>query len=108
MLTGFAGAFYMNYMGYIDPKVVFALHDISIVTIMVVMIGGVATEWGPVVGAIIMVLLAEIIRSIPVLGTAHLTFFGILLIVIIIFLPNGIVGDFEKLKGMFGPARRKS
>ena len=108
VLTGFAGAFYMNYMGYIDPKVVFALHDISIVTIMVVMIGGVATEWGPVVGAIIMVLLAEIIRSIPVLGTAHLTFFGILLIVIIIFLPNGIVGDFEKLKGMFGPARRKS
>ena len=107
VLTGFAGAFYMNYMGYIDPKVVFALHDISIVAIMVVMVGGVATEWGPVVGAIIMVLLAEIIRSIPVLGTAHLTFFGILLIVIIIFLPNGIVGDFEKLRGMLGLARRK-
>ncbi len=107
VLTGFAGAFYMNYMGYIDPKVVFALHDISIVAIMVVMVGGVATEWGPVVGAIIMVLLAEIIRSIPVLGTAHHTFFGILLIVIIIFLPNGIVGDFEKLRGMLGLARRK-
>ncbi len=108
VLTGFAGAFYMNYMGYIDPKVVFALHDISIVTIMVVMVGGVATFWGPVVGAIIMVLLAEIIRSIPALGTAHLTFFGILLIVIIIFLPNGIVGDFEKLRMTFGLARRRS
>ena len=98
VLTGFAGAFYTNYMGYIDPKVVFALHDISIVTIMVVMVGGVATYWGPAVGAIIMVLLAEMIRSIPMLGTAHQTFFGILLIVIIIFLPNGIVGDFGKLK----------
>ncbi len=65
VLTGFAGAFYTNYMGYIDPKVVFALHDISIITIMVVMVGGVATFWGPVVGAIIMVLLAEIIRSHP-------------------------------------------
>jgi branched-chain amino acid transport system permease protein len=108
VLTGLAGAFYTNYMGYIDPKVVFALHDISIVTIMVVMVGGVATFWGPAVGAIIMVLLAEMIRSIPVLGTAHHTFFGILLIVIIIFLPNGIVGDFAKLKKLAGLARRSS
>lgn len=101
ILTGFAGAFYTNYMGYIDPKVVFALHDISIVTIMVVMVGGVATYWGPFIGAIIMVLLAEIIRSIPWLGVAHHTFFGILLIVIIIFLSNGIAGDFPKIKRLF-------
>ncbi len=102
LLTGFAGAFYTNYMGYIDPKVVFALHDISIVTIMVVMVGGVATAWGPAVGAVIMVVLAEVIRSLPRLGTAHQTFFGVLLIVIIIFLPNGIVGDFGKLKRLAG------
>jgi branched-chain amino acid transport system permease protein len=108
VFTGFAGAFYMNYMGYIDPKVVFALHDISIVTIMVVMVGGVATYWGPIVGAVIMVLLAEFIRSLPYIGTAHLTFFGILLIVIIIFLPNGIVGDFAKLKRLVGMGRRPS
>ena len=88
-------------MGYIDPKVVFALHDISIVTIMVVMVGGVATFWGPVIGSLIMVLLAEIIRSIPKLGAAHHTMFGILLIVIIIFLPNGIIGDIPKLKRIF-------
>jgi branched-chain amino acid transport system permease protein len=102
VITGLAGAFYMNYMGYIDPKVVFALHDISIITIMVVMVGGAATFGGPIVGAGIMVLLAEVIRSIPKLGTAHHTFFGILLIVIIIYLPNGIVGDFGKIKRLFG------
>ncbi|SPQ01288.1 Inner-membrane translocator [Candidatus Sulfobium mesophilum] len=101
VITGIAGAFYTNYMGYIDPKVVFALHDISIVTIMVVMVGGVATFWGPAVGAVIMVLLAELIRSIPKLGAAHHTLFGILLIVIIIFLPNGIVGDLPKLRKIF-------
>jgi branched-chain amino acid transport system permease protein len=105
VLTGLAGAFYTNYMGYIDPKVVFALHDISIITIMVVMVGGAATFGGPVVGAVIMVLLAEMIRSIPKLGTAHHTFFGILLIVIIIFLPNGIVGDFGKIRRLFGRGR---
>jgi len=101
VITGLAGAFYTNYMGYIDPKIVFALHDISIVTIMVVMVGGVATYWGPFVGAVIMVFLAELIRTIPKLGAAHHTFFGILLIVIIIFLPNGITGDIQKLKKLF-------
>lgn len=98
IITGMAGAFYTNYMGYIDPKVVFALHDISIVAIMIVMVGGVATFWGPVIGSLIMVLLAEGIRSIPKLGAAHHSFFGVLLIVIIIFLPNGIMGDNPKLK----------
>jgi branched-chain amino acid transport system permease protein len=102
VLTGMAGAFYMNYMGYIDPKVVFALHDISIVAIMVAMVGGAATYWGPVIGSVIMVLLAELIRSIPALGVAYQTLFGVLLIVIIIFLPNGIAGDWPKLKRFFG------
>jgi branched-chain amino acid transport system permease protein len=98
VLCGFAGAFYTNYMGYIDPKVVFALHDISVMAIMVVMVGGVATRWGPILGAVIMILLAEIIRTIPKVGTAHHTLFGVLLIVVIIFLPNGVVGDAAKLR----------
>jgi branched-chain amino acid transport system permease protein len=95
-------------MGYIDPHVVFGLHDISIITIMIVMVGGVATYWGPLVGALIMVLLAELIRSLPGLGAANQTLFGILLIVIIIFLPNGIVGDRRKIARLFGLAKAPS
>ena len=85
VLTGIAGAFYMNYMGYIDPSIVFPLYDISIVTVMVVMVGGVATYWGPIIGALIMVFLAEEIRSMPNIGAAHQTLFGVLLILIIMF-----------------------
>jgi branched-chain amino acid transport system permease protein len=95
--TGLAGAFYISYMGYIDPSVVFAQHDISVMAIMVVMVGGVATRLGPIVGATIMILLAELIRTIPEIGAAHHTLFGVLLIVVIIFLPNGIVGDAARL-----------
>ena len=97
IFTGISGAFYMNYMGYIDPSIAFPLYDISIVTVMVVMVGGAATYWGPIVGAVIMVFLAEEIRSLPYIGAAHQTIFGIILIFIIMFLPNGIVGDFRKL-----------
>jgi branched-chain amino acid transport system permease protein len=101
VLTGIAGAFYMNYMGYIDPGIVFSLSDISILTVMVVMVGGVATHSGPTVGALIMVFLAEIVRSTPKIGAAHQTIFGVLLILIIIFLPNGVVGDYRKLIKFF-------
>jgi branched-chain amino acid transport system permease protein len=106
LFTGFAGAFYTSYMGYIDPEIVFALHDVSIITIMVVMVGGVATRWGPFVGAGIMVVLSEFIRSLPRIGAAHQTLFGVLLIVIIIFLPNGVVGDRRKITRLFTGGRR--
>jgi branched-chain amino acid transport system permease protein len=101
VLTGLAGAFYFNYMGYIDPKVVFDLPGISILAIMIVMVGGAATLTGPLVGSLIMVLLAEWVRSIPKLGAAHMSVFGVLLILIIIFLPNGLVGDFGKIRRLF-------
>jgi len=102
VFTGLAGAFYTCYMGYIDPHIVFALHDISVITIMVVMVGGVAMEWGPPVGAVIMIVLSEYVRTLPKIGAAHQTLFGVLLIIIVIFLPNGVVGDFGKIRRLFG------
>ena len=48
--------------------------------------------------SVIMILLAELIRTIPKIGAAHHTMFGVLLIVVIIFLPNGVVGDAAKLR----------
>ena len=62
--TGMAGAFYMNYMGFIDPDVVFSLHYISIMAILVGIVGGVGTIYGAcAVGAFIMVGLQETFRS---------------------------------------------
>jgi len=53
----------MNYMAFIDPHVVFNLAGISIMAILVGIIGGVGTVWGPPVGAFIMVFLQETFRS---------------------------------------------
>ena len=44
--TGVAGSFYMNYMGFIDPGIVFSIHDISIMMILVTMLGGVGDDRG--------------------------------------------------------------
>jgi branched-chain amino acid transport system permease protein len=102
--TGMAGAFYMNYMAFIDPHVVFSLHYISIMAILVGIVGGVATITGPAVGAFIMVGLQETFRS-AFFGLAprwtsqaHALVFGLLVIFVILFLSNGIVGDWPKIK----------
>jgi branched-chain amino acid transport system permease protein len=117
--TGIAGALYMNYMGFIDPHVVFNLHDISIMAILVGIVGGVGTVYGPAVGAFVMVAVQEMFRSgffglfkwlgavsgssslvkvAEVLTQAHVLGFGILVVVVILFLPNGIVGDWPKIR----------
>jgi branched-chain amino acid transport system permease protein len=102
--TGMAGAFYMNYMAFIDPEVVFSLHFISIMAILVGIVGGVGTIWGPAVGAFIMVGLQETFRS-SFFGLApkwisqgHAMAFGLLVIFVIMFLANGVVGDWPKIK----------
>jgi branched-chain amino acid transport system permease protein len=102
--TGMAGAFYMNYMAFIDPEVVYSLHYISIMAILVGIVGGVATIMGPAVGAFIMVGVQELFRSSffgvapKWISHAHVLVFGLLVIFVIMFLANGVVGDWSKIK----------
>ncbi|HXB56242.1 MAG TPA: branched-chain amino acid ABC transporter permease [Vicinamibacteria bacterium] len=105
--TGVAGGFYLNYMGFIDPGIVFSVADISIMMILVTMLGGAATSLGPAVGAVIFILVSELLRVWVKQG--HLIFFGVLMIGIIIFFPNGIVGAVldaraRRRRGPGGPA----
>jgi len=102
--TGTAGAFYMNYMAFIDPHVVFSLHYISIMAILVGIVGGVGTLLGPAVGAFIMVGVQETFRS-ALFGLApkwvsqgHALVFGLIVIFVILFMANGVVGDWAKIK----------
>ena len=102
--AGTAGAFYMNYMAFIDPHVVFSLHYISIMAILVGIVGGVATLMGPAVGAFIMVGVQETFRS-AIFGLApkwvsqaHALVFGLIVIFVILFMANGVVGDWAKIK----------
>jgi branched-chain amino acid transport system permease protein len=105
--TGTVGAFYLNYMGFIDPSIVFSLHDISIQAILVGIIGGVATLWGPALGALIMVGIQELFRT-AIFGLApkwvsqgHAMAFGLLVVLTILFMSNGVVGDWLKIKRLF-------
>ncbi len=127
-LTGMAGALFMNYMGFIDPEVVFSLHDISIMAILVGIVGGVGTLYGPVVGAFVMVAVHEFFRTgffgffkgiaaltgsdmITVFAKyvmqAHVLGFGILVVLVILLLPNGIVGDWNLIVKKIFPVKTR-
>jgi len=97
--TGLAGAVYLNYMAYIEPEVVFNLSAISIMMILSVMLGGAGTLWGPVLGAVIYSVLSEALRA--AIGPMAYLIFPVIACLIIMFLPDGIIGDWGKIKRVF-------
>lgn len=102
--TGLGGAVWMNYIAYIDPEVVFSLTGISIMMILVVMVGGAGTLWGPALGAVIFIILGEALRAVvdPLVGLpVSYLIFMVLACLIIMFLPDGIIGDWAKIKRVF-------
>ena len=91
--TGVMGCFFANYTNYIDPYIVFSIGDVSIAMVLIVVLGGIGTFWGPVVGSVIVVLLSEGFRN--YFAAASLLVYGALIILVIMFLPRGIVGSIQ-------------
>jgi branched-chain amino acid transport system permease protein len=88
-LTGAAGGVYTGYAAFIYPQGVFGF-DISVAILLMPIIGGVGTVWGPVIGALVYGFVhEELIASFPEL---HLLLYGSLLILIILFEPGGVMG----------------
>ncbi len=89
LLAGAAGALYANWINYIDPGDVFNVL-LSVKPIVMALLGGVGTVAGPVIGAVGLVGLEEIVTR----SFLDLTgvFFGLAVVVLVLFLPGGVVG----------------
>ena len=88
-LVGLAGGFYAIYFRYIDPDAVFAI-SLSVEMVFIAVVGGLATTRGPIVGAVVLVTIAEIFRDRFQVG--HLIFYGLFMMVVIRYMPEGIWG----------------
>ena len=87
--TALVGSFAAFYVGFIEPQAVFGI-DVSIQMVLIAIIGGIGTVAGPVLGAVVLVLISEFFRS--SLAQAHLLVYGILVIVVILVMPDGLLG----------------
>lgn len=92
-LTALGGAFFAQYFTYINPRNVFG-EGPSVQILLFAIIGGLGTVWGPAVGALLLVPIAEFARA--WLGGsfagAHLLLYGVVLVLVMLFMPRGIVG----------------
>lgn len=95
--SGLAGVFYAQYYLYLDPSIAYG-SAISIESLLVPIIGGIGTMFGPLIGAAVIHTLSEITRHYigDVPGIA-LAIYGVLLIVIVMFLPRGLISIFSVL-----------
>jgi branched-chain amino acid transport system permease protein len=88
-VTGVAGGIYASFFSFIEPNDMLGF-DRSISFVLMAVIGGVGTIFGPVLGAIVFVLLRQfLIASYPQL---YLGLYGALLIAVILFEPLGLAG----------------
>ena len=96
-LTSIGGVFYAQYILFIEPYSEFSL-DFSIQLALIPMIGGMGTSIGPVIGSFVLTPLQELLRSWMGGGFAglYLVIYGIILILVVIFMPQGILGLFQK------------
>ncbi|HYY89607.1 MAG TPA: branched-chain amino acid ABC transporter permease [Chloroflexota bacterium] len=99
-LVGVAAGLYVIYFSYVHPNQVFAF-DLSIGMVLMGVIGGVGTLWGPVLGAAIYYPVRQLLLSQANLVAFNLLVYGGLLIAIVLFEPGGLLG----LMRRFRPAR---
>ncbi|HEX9050444.1 MAG TPA: branched-chain amino acid ABC transporter permease [Anaeromyxobacter sp.] len=93
-VVGVTGALYASYFSFIEPNDMFGF-DRSISFVLMCVIGGLGTVLGPVLGAVVFVLLRQfLLASYPQL---YLGLYGILLVLIILFEPLGLTGLYLRL-----------
>jgi branched-chain amino acid transport system permease protein len=98
-VVGVAGGFYSLYFRYVDPDAVFAI-SLSVEMVFIAVVGGLATTAGPIVGAVVLVSISEIFRD--RFQTGHLIFYGLFMMLVIRYLPEGIWGGLRRLLGRQG------
>jgi branched-chain amino acid transport system permease protein len=89
--AGVAGTYYAHYTSYISPLVFTVQMSLSVLVFVVV--GGMWSFGGPIVGATILTLVPEFFRA---TGVYQMLIFGLILVFAILFMPRGVVGFLQE------------
>jgi branched-chain amino acid transport system permease protein len=96
--AGAGGAIYAHYQLQVSPQLFAIVTSITIITM--VYVGGMASIYGPVGGAILLVLLTELLRN---FGEWRLMIYSCTLILILFFLPNGLIAPaWQRIRSRLG------
>jgi len=98
-VVGVCGGFYAWYQGFIDPTDLFSF-DRSIGLVLMGVIGGIGTIFGPALGAVVFIVVQELLLA--SYAQFYLGLYGLLLVLIILFEPLGLSGLLLRLARRFG------
>jgi branched-chain amino acid transport system permease protein len=88
VFVGIAGAIYASWVNYIEPPDVFDVL-LSVKPLVMVLLGGLGTVFGPAIGAFVLLLLEEVVwRN---LLTLHAAALGVIIVALVLFLPDGLL-----------------
>ncbi len=109
-LTALGGTFYAQFYLYVSPECVLSLDPL--ITMQVgTLVGGSGTLFGPVIGWAFFSFLGEYLRGLPLGGTAvgviSRIIWGLSLLLVILFLPTGMIGLGRRLMGLLPWTRKK-
>nr|VFK26649.1 MAG: amino acid/amide ABC transporter membrane protein 2, HAAT family [Candidatus Kentron sp. MB]VFK31622.1 MAG: amino acid/amide ABC transporter membrane protein 2, HAAT family [Candidatus Kentron sp. MB]VFK75869.1 MAG: amino acid/amide ABC transporter membrane protein 2, HAAT family [Candidatus Kentron sp. MB] len=96
-IPGAVGTVYVMYTSFIDPYSAFT-PILNLQMIVIVLLGGSGTVWGPVLGAVIIMGSREFMWA--EFPAAHLALLGILVIIVVFYMPKGILGLVNQRKGL--------
>ncbi len=98
---GAAGAFYVQVFQYIDPGIAYGSVT-SVEALVAAIVGGMGTLWGPVLGAVVLHVLADFTRNLfGELPGINMVIYGVVLVLIVIFLPRGIAGIGQSVRQLW-------
>ena len=91
-LMGAGGAFYVQVFQYIDPAIAYGPAT-SVEALVAAIVGGMGTLWGPVLGAVVLHVLADLTRNLfGQLPGINMVIYGVVLALMMMFLPRGLAG----------------
>lgn len=103
---GAGGAFYVQVFQYIDPSLAFGSTS-SVEALVTAIVGGMGTLWGPVLGALVLQLLAELTRNLfGQLPGLNMVVYGAVLVLIVLFAPRGLAGVGRSVRELWRGAGR--
>jgi branched-chain amino acid transport system permease protein len=95
--AGLAGGLYAYYSVAAQAGFLFS-PEWTFDAVIIVFVGGVGTIWGPIIGSVFFVLLKQLL-SLWLPGGSHVLVFGVMFIIVVLYLPGGLIGLAAKLKG---------
>jgi branched-chain amino acid transport system permease protein len=101
--AGLAGVLFATHMRFVAPEDFNYAH--SIVYLAMLIVGGEGSVAGAIIGAVLLTFLPEWLRF---LGDAYLAFFGLMLLLILIFLPTGLIGLVGRVRGLAKKTTKKT